>query len=259
MKELTIIGSGRVAQALAVAFHQSGYRIRGIISRNRKTAQALAVITGSEVLDSFVIPVSTDYVLLAVPDDAIAEVVSRLEAPPSVVVVHTSGSTGIDLFPSSILRHGVLYPLQTFTINRHVNIAEVPFFTEASDDNTHASVDEMVHALGARSHHLDSADRRILHLSAVFVCNFVNHMLYAGISTAERAGIDRSVFGPLVRETLQKALDMGPSAAQTGPAIRNDISTIEKHLGLLSFSDDLMNLYRIVSDSIIKQAAKTKE
>lgn len=205
------------------------------------------------------VPESTDIVVLAVPDDAISVIITQLKLSSSVVVVHTSGSTGVDVFPESSPRHGVIYPLQTFTRNRQVSITEIPFFTEASDTETLELIDGLVESLGAQAYHIDSARRSVLHLSAVFVCNFVNHMLYAGMSTAERAQIERSVFGPLVRETLQKALDMGPSEAQTGPAVRNDISTIEKHIGLLSFSDDLMKLYRVVSDSITKQAAAKRD
>jgi len=252
LKELTIIGSGRVAEALAMAFTRSGHTIGSIISRNRETAEALAQITGSKVPDDFAVQDSTDVVILAVPDDAISSIIGQLRLSPSTVVVHTSGSTGTEVFPAGMPRHGVIWPLQTFTRNRQVDIAEIPFFTEASDRKTHKVIDDLVHTLGAQTYHIDSARRRMLHLSAVFVCNFVNHMLYAGISIAEKSQIERSVFGPLVRETIQKALDMGPADAQTGPASRNDISTIEKHIGLLSFSDELMNLYRVVSDSITK-------
>jgi predicted short-subunit dehydrogenase-like oxidoreductase (DUF2520 family) len=260
LKELTIIGSGRVAEALSLAFVRSGHTIGGIISRNRETAEELARITGSKVLPELIVPDSTDVVILAVPDDAISSIIGQLRLSPSIVVVHTSGSTGTDMFPPGIPHNGVIYPLQTFTRNRKVDIAEIPFFTEASDSKTHEFIDDLVHTLGAQTYHIDSARRRMLHLSAVFACNFVNHMLYAGISIAEKSQIERSVFGPLVRETIQKALDMGPAEAQTGPASRNDISTIEKHIGLLSFSKELMNLYKVVSDSIIKQTTnKTDE
>ncbi|MFO7574340.1 MAG: F420-dependent NADP oxidoreductase [Bacteroidales bacterium] len=252
MKELTIIGSGRVAEALALAFYMSGHTIGSIISRNRKTAEELANKTGSKVQSDMVIQDSSDVVILAVPDDAISSIIGQLKLPPSIVVVHTSGSTGTEVFPASMPHHGVIYPLQTFTSNRQVNIAEIPFFTEASDVKTHEFIDGLVHTLGVQTYHIDSARRKMLHLSAVFVCNFVNHMLFAGISIAEKSQIERSVFGPLVRETIQKSLDMGPAEAQTGPAARNDISTIEKHIGLLSYSEELMNLYRVVSDSITK-------
>jgi predicted short-subunit dehydrogenase-like oxidoreductase (DUF2520 family) len=252
LKELTIIGSGRVAEAMALAFYSSGHKIGGIISRNLTTAGELAQKTGSKASADMVIPDTSDIVILAVPDDAITSIIGQLKLPSTIVVVHTSGSTDIDVFPAEMPCHGVIYPLQTFTRNRQVDISEIPFFTEASDPATHEFIDSLVETLGAQTYHIDSVSRGMLHLSAVFVCNFVNHMLYAGISIAEKSRIERSVFGPLVRETVQKALDMGPAQAQTGPAVRNDISTIEKHIGLLSYSEELMNLYRVVSDSITK-------
>jgi predicted short-subunit dehydrogenase-like oxidoreductase (DUF2520 family) len=258
VKELTIIGSGRVAEALALAFIKSGHKIGGIFSRNPDTANKLAQKTGSRVLTDLAIPDTSDMVIMAVPDHAIAEIAGKIRPLPSTVVAHTSGSTGIDVFPENIPKHGVIYPLQTFTKDREVNISEVPFFTEASEEVTLGCIDDLVHSLGSQAYHIDSERRRMLHLSAVFVCNFVNHMLYAGISIAERSRIERSLFGPLMHETVQKALELGPEEAQTGPAVRNDISTIEKHIGLLSFSEELMNLYKVVSDSITKQTITKK-
>jgi len=87
----------------------------------------------------------------------------------------------------------------------------------------------------------------------VFSCNFVNHMYCAGEVITTRAGMDFNVLIPLLRETMDKASDMGPEKSQTGPAVRNDKNTIEKHLELLSFSPDLQKIYRVITDSIIKK------
>ncbi|MBM3419866.1 MAG: DUF2520 domain-containing protein [Bacteroidetes bacterium] len=257
VSSIAIIGSGRVAGALARSFHRAGLRISAVISRNEKTAADLALTVGSISGSEYRIPPGTSIVIIAVPDSAIGHVASGLKTDGDTVVVHTSGSTGIDVFPDGIPGYGVIYPLQTFTEGRELDMKQIHYFTEASSKDVHSLIDEVTRLLGPHIHHIDSESRRVLHLSAVFVSNFVNHMLYAGMSIAGEHDIDRMVFGPLIRETVQKAIEIGPVAAQTGPAIRNDISTIEKHLLMLSFSDDLSNLYRVISDSIIKQGTES--
>lgn len=260
MKELTItfVGSGNVANALAGKFAESGFVINNIISRNRAAASEIASATGATVSESFVVPAESDLVIVAVSDNAISEVISKLSFSGEPVVVHTSGTTDLTVFPERIKRFGVIYPLQTFTRGREIQISDVNIFTEASDEKTHRLIDRISVSLSSHLHHINSRERRILHLSAVFVSNFVNHMLLAGFETASQAGIDPAVFKPLIQETVEKALIIGPAEAQTGPARRNDTQTIKKHIELLSFSDDLKNLYIMVSDSIIKHSYKKK-
>jgi len=260
MKELTItfVGSGNVADALAREMVRNGLKVNYIISRNKFASSEIALATGSIASDSFMVPADTDLVIVAVSDNAIREVLTKLSFKGEPIVVHTSGSTDLSVFPKSVKRYGVIYPLQTFTRGRTISIGDINIFTEASDETTHELIDRVAQSISAHVHRISSTDRKILHLSAVFVSNFVNHMLLAGFETSSRGRIDPAVFEPLVRETIAKAFDLGPSIAQTGPAARNDTQTIKKHIELLSFSDDLKNLYRMVSDSIIKQAEKKK-
>ena len=95
-------------------------------------------------------------------------------------------------------------------------------------------------------------------VSAVFACNFVNHMLDAAEEISVNAGVDVSVFEPLVRETIEKAFAIGPSRAQTGPAARNDSNTLEKHRGLLYDNKMLADVYDVVTCSIIERKLNRK-
>ena len=106
--------------------------------------------------------------------------------------------------------------------------------------------------LGGRVYTVDADHRKLLHLAAVFACNFVNHMLTAGKEITARAGFSFDVLEPLIKETILKALADGPELSQTGPAVRNDRNTIEKHMDLLSFSPDLQLIYRELTRSIIE-------
>lgn len=253
MKGLTItfVGSGRVSEVLAPALFKTGVTINRVLSRNLITAEDVASKSGAIASDSMVVPEDTDLVIIAVPDDSIKDVAKKLNLEGNPVIVHTSGSTEMAVLAQYVRRHGVIYPLQTFTHGREIDMGRVHLFTEASDEHTHKLIDHVAGMLGLYIHHLDSEERRALHLSAVFVSNFVNHMLRAGFATAEHWQIDPVVFHELIKETVAKGLEIGPAAAQTGPAVRNDINTIAKHKELLSFSDDLKNLYSVVTESII--------
>jgi predicted short-subunit dehydrogenase-like oxidoreductase (DUF2520 family) len=260
MKELTItfIGSGNVADALAREMVRNGLKINYIISRNKSASSEIARATGSIASHSFIVPAETDLVIVAVSDNAIREVLTKLSFTGEPIVVHTSGATDLSVFPKSVKKYGVIYPLQTFTRGRELSLGDVNIFTEASDEKTHETIDKVAQSISMHVHRINSSERKILHLSAVFVSNFVNHMLLAGFETAANGKIDPAVLEPLVRETIAKAFDLGPAKSQTGPASRNDTQTIKKHIELLSFSDDLKNLYRMVSDSIIKHTEKKK-
>jgi predicted short-subunit dehydrogenase-like oxidoreductase (DUF2520 family) len=253
---ITFVGSGRVSEILAPALFRAGVTINRVLSRNLLTAEDVALKSGAVATDVMVVPDDTDLVIIAVPDDSIQAVVKKLHFEGMPVVVHTSGSTEMAVLAGSSIRFGVVYPLQTFTHGRAISLDRVHLFTEASDVQTHRLIDDVAARLGSNVHHLDSAERRALHLSAVFVSNFVNHMLRAGFATAEHWQIDPIVFHELVRETVAKGLEIGPAASQTGPAARNDVNTIAKHKELLSFSDDLKNLYSVVTESIINHTQK---
>lgn len=261
MEGLTIsfVGSGRVSEIMAPALFRAGVTVDRVISRNLVTAADVASKAGAVASDKMVIPEDSDVVIIAVPDDSIANVAAGLRFDGNPVVVHTSGSTDMAVLAKYVTRYGVIYPLQTFTRGRVISLEGVHLFTEASDVQTHSLIDGIVGRLSRNIVHLGSEERRALHLSAVFVSNFVNHMLRAGFATADHWKIDQVVFHELIKETVAKGLEIGPAAAQTGPAVRNDINTITKHKELLSFSDDLKNLYSVVTESIINHTHKKIE
>ena len=142
--------------------------------------------------------------------------------------------------------------MQTFSHGRDVSFSDLPFFLEASDEHSSEILKNLVDSIGGKAHFADTEHRRILHLAAVFVCNFTNHMLTEGKDISDRAGFSFEVLKPLINETISKALAIGPENSQTGPAIRNDRNTIEKHLDLLSFSPELQKLYKEITQSIIE-------
>ncbi len=113
------------------------------------------------------------------------------------------------------------------------------------------TIDKLTGSIGGKAFFADSEHRRMLHLAAVFTCNFTNHILTLGKDLTLKSGFSFEVMKPLLQETIRKAIEIGPDKSQTGPAVRNDRNTIEKHLELLSFSPELRNIYIDMTESII--------
>lgn len=248
---ISFIGAGRVADALCRQLVLSGNKINKIISPTPGRGRDLAESCSAEWSPELKIPQDTTVVIIAVPDDVLSGVLEKMYVPDKVLVTHTTGSTGIDVFPDHIARQGVFYPLQTFSKGRKVDFSELPFLLEASDNESLAVLRNLAESMGSKVYYADSEHRKWLHLAAVFACNFTNHMLTVGKEVAAKGGFGIDILKPLIRETIDKALEKGPENSQTGPAVRNDFNTIEKHLELLSFSPELQKIYNDLTMEVI--------
>lgn len=185
-----------------------------------------------------------DLYIIAVKDDAVAEV-ARL-CPSSALVVHTAGSVAMDVIPQQ--RRGVLYPMQSFTKGRRIDWSRVPFFIEASSEADCALLETFAHRLSSSVFRLTSEQRKTLHLAAVWVSNFPNHLWTVASDLLEREGVPFSVMLPLIEETAAKVQELTPREAQTGPARRADQKVMQAHEAMLP--DDLRLLYHLLSNSI---------
>jgi predicted short-subunit dehydrogenase-like oxidoreductase (DUF2520 family) len=249
---ISFIGAGRVASSLCHEIYNKGYTIDLIVSENEKNGKALAHSCLAEWSSHPLIPSSTNIVIVAVPDHKLKSVLSSLICIEETLIVHTAGSIGLNIFPENIKMKGVFYPLQTFSKNRNINFNEVPFLIESTDSNSDEILKGLAESISLRVYFANTEHRRMLHLAAVFVNNFTNHMLVMGGEIALKAGFSLDILAPLIQETVSKALETGPENSQTGPAVRNDKNTIEMHLELLSFSPELQKIYKELTDSIIK-------
>ena len=185
-----------------------------------------------------------DIYVISVSDDAVHEVACL--CPPNALVVHTAGSVGMDVIPHK--RRGVIYPMQSFTKGRRVDWSRVPFFIESECDNDYIVLEKLVHCLSSVSYRLSSERRCTLHLAAVWVSNFTNHMWTIASELLSQEDLSFSIMLPLIEETAAKVHDMSPRQAQTGPARRGDISVLEAHEAMLS--EELRLIYRLISRSI---------
>ncbi len=249
---LSFAGAGRVAGALCREMYSRGIYIQHIVSESKSSAKPLADECNASWSDSLVFDDKTDIIIVAVPDHKLNRVLKNIKCTEDTLVAHTAGSFGLEVFPSRFKNTGVFYPLQTFTNNRKILFNDLPFFIEASNSQMETILKNLVESLGGKIYIVDKENRRLLHLAAVFVCNFVNHMLTAGKEIVSKTGLSYEVLEPLIMETILKARELGPDQSQTGPAVRNDKNTIVKHMDLLSFSPQLKKIYKEVTESIIK-------
>ncbi|HOK25967.1 MAG TPA: DUF2520 domain-containing protein [Bacteroidales bacterium] len=255
---ISFAGAGKVAGALSREFFSKGHKIIQVASAGNKRGPALAELFGSEWLDSLNFTSPADFIIVAVPDNLLGEVLHKIKCPSGTIVVHTAGSYGLEVFPENIRYRGVFYPLQTFSEGRKISFNEIPVFLEASDSNVMSGLKELASAITSRIYESVAEHRRMLHLAAVFACNFTNHMLTLAKQICSKTPYNFNVMLPLINETVNKAIEKGPELSQTGPAIRNDTLTIKKHLELLSFSEEMKRIYLEITNSI-SEFYKTNE
>jgi len=256
--KIIVVGAGKVGTAMALLLDRTGYSVTHVISATVESAASLASQFDCSFSTALTINGNPDIIIVSVPDRSLKEVLKGI-APSNreTLVVHTAGSYSLDRFPENAdYRKGILYPLQTFTSGRQAKLQTIPLFIEGDSDSTMVILNKLASDISDQVYRIGFEMRQKVHLAAVFVSNFVNHMFYAGEKILAESGLPFTVLEPLINETFRKAMEVGPWESQTGPAIRKDNLTIEKHLDLLSFSPELTNIYTAVTESIIKYYTK---
>jgi len=249
MIKVSIIGSGNVAQHLITAFLKSeAVTLVQVFARNSRSVSHL--VPEHCITSDISALKAADLYLIAVSDDAIPEVSGQLNFT-NKLVVHTSGSSGMDALNQKN-RKGVFYPLQTFSKNKAVDFREIPLCLEAENEDDYALLKTVAAALSDKVFRIDSVQRQSLHVAAVFSCNFVNYLYQIGDEICHENNIPFEILFPLIRETADKIKNLSPKAAQTGPAIRRDEKTIERHLDFLQNHPDRIQVYQLLTESIQK-------
>jgi predicted short-subunit dehydrogenase-like oxidoreductase (DUF2520 family) len=243
IKNISIVGSGNVAFHLGNALKNSGINIDYICSRNEIESISLAKkLNAKETLDLQQLSKS-NMVLLCVPDDIVYEFINKI---PNTSCAYTSGS--IELTKVESKNIGVFYPLQTFRKKDKIEIEKVPIFVEATNEVFQNQLIELAKKISNNVSIVNSEERKKYHLSAVFLNNFTNHLLYLSKKETDKNGLKWDNLLPLLEETFKKNLTSNPFDNQTGPARRNDLITIEKHLSMLEGKSK--EIYQIITESI---------
>ena len=249
---ITLIGAGNLATQLGIAAREAGHAIIQVYSHTLCNATALAEQCGAQAIDSLSqLSDTADIYVVAVKDAVLADVVSEAcRGREEKVFAHTAGSMPIDIFNGQARHYGVLYPMQTFSKQRKVDFSLIPVFTEYNDAKANSLITALANSLSDKVTALSSADRRHLHLAAVFACNFANHCFSLAADVMERHGMTFDMLLPLIDETVEKVHEMHPLRAQTGPAIRYDENVLCRQRSLLDGDDLAQTIYDTMSKSI---------
>ena len=250
--KVVIIGAGNVATHLAKALYAKQVQIAQVWSYHYQNALTLANEVNAKAIESLKeIDQQADVCLIVVKDDAIAEIAQQLKGFKGLIA-HTSGAVNMDVLSGVTEHYGVFYPLQTFSKHKTLNFADVPLCLEANDASALHTLKELAEKLSSNSTEVNSEKRKILHLAAVFACNFTNHLYALSAALLEANDLDFAILRPLISETAAKVQQALPLDVQTGPAIRNDEQTLKKHEELLLQQPQLLEIYKTLSNSIKK-------
>ena len=256
--KIILIGAGNLATHLGKAIFAAGHDVVQVFSRTMQSATALASEVGAQpVSDISAVRADADLYVVSVKDSALAELVPALcKGKETKVFLHTAGSIPMDVFRGMALHYGVLYPMQTFSKQREVDFSQIPCFIEANDEHALQQIGDVAHQVSSRVYHLASEDRKYLHLSAVFACNFVNHCYALSQEILKDHGIPFDVMLPLIDETAAKVHELDPKEAQTGPAVRYDENVLRAQGALLKSNPQMKEIYDRMSMSIHKLSIK---
>ncbi len=254
IRRITVIGSGNVAEALALNIAGAwGVELVEVVARNAERGEAIAMAAGCDFVEMGDEVAQADLYIIAVSDRAVAEVAEAMELGEEAIVVHTAGSVELSALGKG--RRGVFYPFQTFTAGRAIDLSDVPIFIEGSDEATTVALEAFAEQLSSKVYRADSHRRREIHLSGVWACNFVNALYGVAADVLhEREGLSFEVLQPLILETAHKAAEaVHPAAVQTGPARRGDSEVMARHEAMLTDKPELQEIYRLISEEIYKK------
>jgi len=252
MIKVVLIGSGNVAHHLIQAFAKSEkVEVIQVFARQKESIDPQ--FDSNKITDNYNDLAKADLYIIAVSDDAIAAVSSQLPFE-NRLVVHTSGTVAMDAIDSKN-RKGIFYPLQTFSKNKAVDFSQVPICLESQNETDFELLKTLAEIVSNNVYKIDSLQRKALHIAAVFVNNFVNHLYQIGNEICIENQVPFEILKPLILETANKVMTLLPNDAQTGPAKRNDIQTIESHLAALT-NKNQNTIYKILTQSIQNNGKK---
>jgi len=245
MISIVLFGTGNLATHMFKALLKAEkFKVVQVYNHKPESLEFFKEKTNTTTNLAEVVP--ADIYLVALKDDVIPVLAKKMNYK-NALVVHTSGATTMDIF-SSFKRFGVFYPLQTFSKNKAVDFKNIPICIEANNEIDLKLLEQLALEISTKVYQISSEQRKILHVAAVFVSNFVNYLYTEGQEICTRNNIPFEILHPLILETAFKIIDLSPKEAQTGPAKRNDLEVINSHLELLN--EEQKNIYKILTESI---------
>jgi predicted short-subunit dehydrogenase-like oxidoreductase (DUF2520 family) len=251
-QEIVIIGAGKLASHLGLAFVKQGIIVRQVYNRTRAPGLKLAKRIGSTfTADIREINPEASVYIMAVSDSGLEQLAGRLKLR-NKLVIHTSGAIGMDILQQVSKNIGVFYPVQTFSQKTSVDFRKIPVCLEANSVVAERQLTGLAEKITGKIYYLDSDKRRLLHLGAVFSANFTNFMFTVAEELMVESGIDFDLLKPLIGQTARNTDHGNLFKYQTGPAFREDSKVIAIHRGLLASHPDYLEIYNLISENIIR-------
>lgn len=248
--KIALIGSGNVATVLGRLIVQNGHQVCQVISRDAAHAKILADELGADYTNFDGAPDrSADLFIIAISDAALESFFVK-GAINDKIVVHTAGSVSKDILRHFANRYGVLYPLQSLRKEMSY-IPAIPLLIDGSDEETSNFIEQFAKSISSSVQRMGDEQRLKLHAAAVVVSNFTNHLYAIAEDYCSKESVSFDMLKPLIIETAERVNHASPSKVQTGPAIRKDIHTLDKHLRLFTAHPKLRTMYLRLTDSIM--------
>ncbi len=245
--KIGIVGKGNVGIHLLLRLIELGYKDILVYSRSGNDISAVATNKNIHFTNNFKEFGAYDVVFCAVNDNNMLEMIQLISKYAPVVSV--SGTVSLNHLKTK-LPIGTFYPLQSFVLNQPIHWDRLPIFIESQDVKFQQFLMKLGKEFSGNAIELSEDKRQYLHVAAVFANNFTNHIIDLASHYCQEHAIDFNWLKPLINQTIEKIQTNDPHNILTGPAVRNDQSTIEKHLDLLK--GDSKNIYRTLTKSIIK-------
>jgi predicted short-subunit dehydrogenase-like oxidoreductase (DUF2520 family) len=250
--KIVIIGTGNVATQLGLAFRKAKHQIIQVYGRNSSHVKTLSKKLNTVFTsDLKKINPRADVYIIAVTDASIEEIVKDLPLK-NQLIVHTSGSVPISVFKKKFVNYGSFYPAQTISKDIPVNFKTTVICIEAGNRASQIQLFKLAQSIGKQFALINSEQRRVLHLAAVFANNFTNHLFHISDDILTKNGLFIEMLIPLINQTVANLKDKIPSEVQTGPAVRRDKETIDLHLKMLEKYPAYKKIYKDITESIQK-------
>ena len=254
---VVIIGSGNLAWHLTQRLLLTDYDVQ-IYGRNPVNEQDFTYPDSgvSFISDHLLINKRASIYILCVKDDEIQNALENItfKLRSTQILLHTSGSTSSTVLSSYTEHYGVLWPIMSLSKNHSVqNPDNIPFIITASDQTTEDKLTRLTQKLTDDFRYADDHERQMMHLAAVISNNFTNHLFALTYDYCKANQINFNIFSPIILETINRLRYQNPGSLQTGPAIRKDMVTIERHLSMLESYEALHHMYQQFTNSIINR------
>ncbi len=250
---VVIIGAGNVASVFGRLISAASHEIIQVYSRSISSAQSLGKELGCSFVDNLeAVDLTADIYILAITDNALQNIQDSLFLGDKLVV-HTAGSVSKKVLSNISSQYGVLYPLQSLRKDQSADQSIIPLLIDANKESVLSIIEQFAFTLSSVVCIVGDDKRLCLHLAAVIVNNFTNHLYTLTAEYCKNEEVDFKMLQPIIEQTALRLRANLPADLQTGPAIRNDQSTLDKHIQALANHPELKTIYLIFTESLLKR------